>query len=185
MTRSTKQLGGGTSLSVRRGSRLRKVAVLCLLTCLLAAPVIWFISHGRAAANRAMCTGNARQLALYLLSYHKEKGHFPSPVIRDQNGLAMHSWRTELFRVVAPSEVQGYSFDEPWDSEHNKKLIPLMPSVFQNPNLPSGDFKTNYLAVSGKGTLFDGQEKISVAAIRDGTTNTLMLVEANADRAVI
>jgi prepilin-type processing-associated H-X9-DG protein len=77
--------------------------------------------------------------------------------------------------------------DEPWDSDHDKKLIPLIPSVYRNPNRPNNDFKTTYLAVSGKGTMFDGREGISASSVvlRDGLTNTLLLVEANEDRAVI
>jgi prepilin-type processing-associated H-X9-DG protein len=45
--------------------------------------------------------------------------------------------------------------------------------------------KTNYLAPTGPNTLFDGEKGAGIQAIIDGTSNTVMAVEANADRAVV
>ena len=44
---------------------------------------------------------------------------------------------------------------------------------------------TTYLVPVGPGSLFEGDKGISIREIRDGTSNTLMLVEASDDRAVI
>ncbi len=46
-------------------------------------------------------------------------------------------------------------------------------------------FKTIYLAVSGEGTVFPGEEALGIRDITDGTSNTLMVVEADADQAVV
>ena len=74
--------------------------------------------------------------------------------------------------------------DEPWDSEHNKKLIPLMPPVYTNARtLRPG--MTNYLAVCGTGLMFDGEKGRKMAEIEDGLSNTIMIVEADDDHAVI
>jgi len=45
---------------------------------------------------------------------------------------------------------QEFKLDEPWDSDHNKKLIAKMPKVFANPHNPKQavDGKTTYLAPS-------------------------------------
>jgi len=37
--------------------------------------------------------------------------------------------------------------NEPWDSEHNKKLIAKMPPVYVRPGSQAGEGKTVYLAV--------------------------------------
>ena len=51
-----------------------------------------------------------------------------------------------------------FHLDEPWDSEHNKQLIPLMPALFLDPSsrLSPADGKTHYVGVMGEGRLFDG-----------------------------
>ena len=61
-----------------------------------------------------------------------------------------------------------------------------MPQVYQNPNLRSKPGKTNYLAVlSARLASIDGTQKgHGFRNITDGTSNTIMLVEADADQAV-
>jgi hypothetical protein len=76
--------------------------------------------------------------------------------------------------------------NEPWDSEHNKKLISLMPDFYRSPgSAAAAEFKTRYLVVRGPKTLFPATEKVSVRHVRDGTSNTIMLVQAAEDNAVI
>jgi hypothetical protein len=152
----------------------------------LSAVLLPAVQAAREAARRSVSANNLRQLALSCIMEDTAKNRLPLQASYDKDGKKLLSWRVHILPYLEREDLyERFRLDEPWDSEHNKKLIPLMPSVFQNPNLPAGEFKTNYLAVSGKGTLFDGQQKISLGAIRDGTANTLMLVEANADRAVI
>jgi hypothetical protein len=45
--------------------------------------------------------------------------------------------------------------------------------------------KTTYLAPVGKGTIFDGREGTTFREITDGTSTTILLVDADAERAVI
>ena len=80
-----------------------------------------------------------------------------------------------------------FHLDEPWDSEHNKKLIARMPEVYKSPKSKvSGEGKTNYLTVRGEKSVFPGKKAIGFAKIiPDGTSNTIMTVEVSDDRAVI
>jgi hypothetical protein len=60
-----------------------------------------------------------------------------------------------------------------------------MPQVFANPNLPAANGKTNYLAVVAKECVFDGTDKgASIVKVTDGTSKTIAVVEADADKAV-
>ncbi len=59
-----------------------------------------------------------------------------------------------------------------------------MPKVFQNPSQPPQPGKANYLAVVGDGLMFEGSKARRLADITDGTSNTIMVVEADANRAV-
>ena len=77
-----------------------------------------------------------------------------------------------------------FHLDEPWDSEHNRKLLTRMPKVFKNPKLKN-PIKTNYLAVIGEECVFTGTPQgTKFSQIADGTARTIGLVEADADHAV-
>jgi prepilin-type processing-associated H-X9-DG protein len=75
--------------------------------------------------------------------------------------------------------------DEPWDSDHNKTLIPLMPKVYANLTGMARLGMANYLGVCGKGLMFDGEKGRKITELIDGTSNTIMVVEADDDHAVI
>jgi prepilin-type processing-associated H-X9-DG protein len=60
-----------------------------------------------------------------------------------------------------------------------------MPALFRNPSAPPRPGMTHYLGVAGKGLMFDGAEGRKIADISDGTSNTIMVVEINDDRAAI
>jgi prepilin-type processing-associated H-X9-DG protein len=60
-----------------------------------------------------------------------------------------------------------------------------MPRLYQNPSAKAEPGKAHYLAVVGKGLMFEGTKGRSVAKVADGTSKTIMVVEADADRAVV
>jgi prepilin-type processing-associated H-X9-DG protein len=72
-----------------------------------------------------------------------------------------------------------FKLDEPWDSAHNKKLIAKMPAIYAVPGAkarePGGTF---YQVFTGKDTVFSGKRGNTLIGISDGTSNTLMVVEA-------
>ena len=74
-----------------------------------------------------------------------------------------------------------FHLDEPWDSEHNKKLLEQMPKLFASPAESAESLKnheTPYQGFVGKGAFFDGKDGIKSTDITDGTSNTIMIVEA-------
>jgi hypothetical protein len=68
--------------------------------------------------------------------------------------------------------------DEPWDSEHNKKLLSKMPEVFRVPTAPKGTTTTYYQGLVGPGTVFEPGVRVTPLSIPDGMSNTVALVEA-------
>ena len=47
------------------------------------------------------------------------------------------SWRVAILPFLEQEQLyKQFHLDEPWDSEHNKKLIPLMPKVYLAPGAP-------------------------------------------------
>ncbi|HQU45062.1 MAG TPA: DUF1559 domain-containing protein [Pirellulales bacterium] len=146
------------------------------------------VQSAREAARRAQSTNNLKQIGLAMHNFHDVYNHLPPRAVF-KNGKPLLSWRVAILPFVEQQALYNqFHLDEPWDSDHNRALIEKMPPVYVNPKLDarlSQAGQTNYVAPTGANTLFDGERGASFKDITDGTSNTLMAVEANADRAVI
>jgi hypothetical protein len=135
------------------------------------------------------CRNNLRRIGLALRQYHDTQGAFPPWASYSKDGKPLLSWRVHLLTYLGQFELYSqFHLDEPWYSEHNKKLIGQMPAVYRCPNQKLTDKgKTTYLAPLGKTTMFTGQAegtKISERTPSSGA-NTILLVDADDDHAVI
>jgi uncharacterized protein DUF1559 len=129
---------------------------------------------------------NMKQLGLGMNVYHGANESFPARAIFDKNGKPLLSWRVQMLLYLDQGALYDkFHLDEPWDSPHNKKLIEPMPAVFRSPQSEAPTNTTTYLVPVGPGTLFEGNKGRSFREITDGSSNTIMLVEANDDQAVI
>lgn len=126
-----------------------------------------------------------KQLMLALHNYHDTYKKFPAFASVDANGKPLLSWRVLILPLLGEVKLyEEFRLNEPWNSEHNRKLIARMPDVFKSPKLGEPGM-TNYLAVVGRECVFDGSPKgFKLSQIADGTAITLALVEANADQSV-
>jgi prepilin-type processing-associated H-X9-DG protein len=136
----------------------------------------------RAAAARAQSQNNLKQIGLAMHNYANSNGyHFPPHAVYDKNGKPLLSWRVLILPYIEQDGLyKQFHLDEPWDSEHNKKLLARMPPVYAG-----GDPKalkaheTHYQGFHGKGAVFEGKKGIVFpASIIDGTSNTILVVEA-------
>jgi hypothetical protein len=144
------------------------------------------VQTAREAARRTQSMNNLRQMSLGILNYESAKKTLPNQAICDKDGKPLLSWRVEILPYLDQQELYNqFHLDEPWDSEHNRALIPQMPQVYANPNAKVTDGTTNYLAVVGKECVFDGTNKaVGLRNVTDGTSMTIAIVEADADKAV-
>ena len=95
------------------------------------------------------------------------------------------SWRVLLLPFLGEKELFAkFRTHEPWDSESNRKLIPLMPLIYRAPGSKAGKGKTNYLGVVGPNAAFPNKGTIMVQDFTDGTSSTIMLVEVPDEAAV-
>ena len=79
---------------------------------------------------------------------------------------------------------EKFHLDEAWDSPHNKTLIARIPNAYQDPSGKVETGKTVYLALQGPKTIFEGGKGKTIGEIRDGTANTILLVEVDPAKAV-
>ncbi len=102
----------------------------------------------------------------------------------------MITWRVAILPYIEQGPLYNqFKLDEPWDSEHNKKLVDRMPAIYRSPLSKAEAGKTNYLTVRGKRTVFPVFQRVGEYIkpewVKDGLSDTIMLVEAADDRAVV
>jgi RNA polymerase sigma-70 factor (ECF subfamily) len=132
------------------------------------------------AANKVRSQNNLRQIANAMHNYHGNNSHLPPAAVLSQDGKPLLSWRVLLLPYLEQDAVFGqFKLDEPWDSDHNKKLLATMPKVYAPPGVKTKEpFTTFYQAFTGKGTVFDNPKGNRFIDITDGTSFTILLAEA-------
>ncbi|MBC8872564.1 MAG: DUF1559 domain-containing protein [Planctomycetes bacterium] len=148
-------------------------------TATVAAALLDAVKAARSAARRAQSSNNLKQLALAFHNYHDVHKRFPPAVVIGPDGKTPHSWRVEVLPFLEQKALYDhYHMNEPWDSPHNKKVLETMPPVFRNPNVDPISTNTSYFALTSNGTVFSIEEGTRIRDISDGTSNTILLVEA-------
>jgi len=141
------------------------------------------VQAAREAARRSQCVNNLKQMGLAMHNYHSANDCFPAAAITDANGRPLLSWRVAILPYIEQEPLyRQFHLDEPWDSPHNITLAARMPRVYACPsdlrNTPGGA-TTGYQVILGPKTLFrDDNKPVGIRDVTDGTSNTLMVVEA-------
>ncbi len=171
----------------------RCIAMACLF---LAFGVAFALAATLAAAEEPLdgeaalvaSQNNMKRIMIAMQNHHDMMKAFPAAIMTEK-GKPLLSWRVTLLRLFEDPRVQQlyneFHLDEPWDSEHNKKLIERMPEVYQSPLSKLNDGRTVYLTPRGKATAFPGERAVRIRDIIDGTSKTLGLLEVDDARAVI
>jgi hypothetical protein len=135
------------------------------------------------AAALSRGANNLKQIAIALHSYHDSVGSFPPQAVYDKDGKALLSWRVLILPYIEQDALyKEFRLDEPWDSEHNKKLIARIPPTYVSPQgKASAVGGTFYQGFHGKMAFFEGKRGIKFADITDGTSNTIMVTESAVD----
>jgi RNA polymerase sigma factor (sigma-70 family) len=136
----------------------------------------------QAARDRLQTRKNMRSIMLGLIHYADANGGMlPPPALVDTKGKPLLSWRVLILPYLeAKNLYDEFRRDEPWDSEHNKKLLARMPAVFESPGVKQVDKgKTYYQALVGPGAAFEAGKQLRYPAdFPDGTSNTIGVIEA-------
>jgi hypothetical protein len=140
-----------------------------------------FLLEGRESSARFRSVNNMKQIGLAIHNYVGANNHLPPPVLLGgKSGRVPYSWRVAILPYVEQQELyNAYNFDEPWDGPNNRKLLDRMPDVYGHPSVGNADrTHTAYFVFSGPETMLGKGKKPTFADITDGTSNTLLVVEA-------
>ena len=137
----------------------------------------------RDAVAHTETVNNLKQIALALHNYLAKHDTFPPAFRSDSNQQPLLSWRVLILPFLEEQKLyEAFHLDEPWDSPHNRALIPRMPKEFASPFESSAliaEGKTVYLTPRGTATMFPGEQAIGLRDLIDGTSNTIMTLEAD------
>ncbi len=129
---------------------------------------------------RAEALDRLKRVTLAFWNFYDDYQQFPPAALRSKDGKALLSWRVLLLPYVGEGKLfREFKLGEPWDSPHNKKLLARMPKVFAPVRGSDKEpHATPWVVFTGPGTLFEEGRACRVSDIRDGTSNTLLIVEA-------
>jgi hypothetical protein len=100
-----------------------------------------------------------------------------------EDGRPLHSWRVLILPFIEEEPLyQQFRLDEAWDSPHNLRLLPQMPTTYAAPGRKKAQmppYHTVCHVFVGRGAAFEGREGLHLAKdFPDGTSTTILVVEA-------
>jgi hypothetical protein len=113
------------------------------------------------------------------LDRHQQR--LPPAAVLGPDGKTPHSWRVEILPFLGKGGetlYKDYRLDEPWDSPANRRVLAQMPDVFRSAGDDLRSTNSSFFALVGPGTVFEGKAGIKIDQIFDGTSTTILLVEA-------
>ncbi|WP_339728221.1 M56 family metallopeptidase [uncultured Gimesia sp.] len=121
----------------------------------LVAALMPAITQAQKASIRTRSRNNVKQIMLALHKFHDKHKHFPSAVLLGPDGKTPYSWRVALLPFLDQQILYDeYNKNEPWNSEHNKKVLAKMPVVYRCPADNGAENYTSYFGVVGQNTMF-------------------------------
>jgi hypothetical protein len=146
--------------------------------------------QAEAAAAESRKRNKLKQIGLAFHNYHDTFKSFPGAgrpaqagqPAKDQEGL---SWRVHLLPFLDQAPLYNqFHMDEPWDSEHNRALIEQMPDIYKVEGVDEPG-ETSIHVFTGPGAPFADDATPSIRDFTDGTSNTLLCVQAAPETAEV
>lgn len=168
----------------RIARNVRDLLLYGIPTIIIGGALLWPAFQHGGNGRKNQCKHCLKQIGLALHDYHEQWRAFPPAYVLGPDGKRWHSWRTLILPYLDHQKLyKQYRFDEPWDGEHNRKLLAQSYYPFLScPHDPSPSKRrdlTHFVAVVGSETAWPGNKLIALKDIKDGTANTVIVVEVS------
>lgn len=135
------------------------------------------------AERLRMAGKNIERIAVGLEAYRESRNIYPGSAMTDRAGTPLLSWRVSLLPYLGYKKLYAqFRLDEPWNSPSNRKLVELIPSVYQSPE--RFDSTTNYLAPIASNTALGKPRGMHPRRMDDGPEHTAFVIEVDDGLAV-
>jgi prepilin-type processing-associated H-X9-DG protein len=130
--------------------------------------------------QRTLSMNNLRLIGQGFHNYGSDNKDKWADDLTDKDGLPLLSWRVAVLPYMGEKTLyKEFHLNEPWDSEHNKKLIAKIPEVYAPVRVKAKEGETFYQRFVGKGALFNEKgSSYTIPTVPDGLSNTALVVEA-------
>jgi len=127
-------------------------------------------------AQRERSRENLKKLIRAVEGFRARYGCYPRDHT-DKDGKPLLSWRVALLPFIGEEKLlKQFKLTEPWDSDHNKALLKQRIPLYRTGLEPEDSNDTYYQLFAGEKALFDPTQRVDT--IRDGTSNTIGIIEA-------
>jgi type II secretory pathway pseudopilin PulG len=134
----------------------------------------------KARRDAIACMSNLQRIARALNAYASDHGTYPTPVVTDAAGKPLYSWRVLLLPYLDEQNLYAnFKLNEAWDSPANAALLAQCPDVYISPGSGRNNSLSNYVLITGPGTVFPKTGPLKPAQISDGLDRTLLVVETD------
>ncbi len=137
-------------------------------------------------AKTATALEDLKQLALALQNYEATYQRLPASANVTLDGRSVphpYSWRVAILPFLGSEEsklFREYDFQQPWDSETNRRLLAKMPAVFESPFAgQEAPGSTHYMGFAGEQGAFGLSEGKTISDFTDGMSNSILIAECD------
>jgi hypothetical protein len=129
------------------------------------------------AAHRNTSSNQLKLIGIAVHSYYGAFKILPSARGPEQPGGPPVSWRVKLLPYLEGAALaHRYKKEEPWNGPNNRNLLGSIPQSYAfkgGPETPT----TNFVFITGPGTMFPDDEPLRFKDIHDRVSNTIVGVE--------
>jgi type II secretory pathway pseudopilin PulG len=175
----------GSQPNGHTGASLTEVLVTIAIVVLLVALFLPATRTPREASRRSQCKNNLKQIGLALHNYEEDQGALPPAHTVDANGRPLHSWRTLILPYLDQKPLyERIDLSKPWNDPVNAEAFAAHLPAYVCPSTDIPDGHTTYLALVGPECAFQPVEPREFREFQDGTSNTVLVIDAAASEAV-